>query len=125
MSKILVIDDDADLRDTLAVILEDAGHEVLVADDGACGIAAYRAQHPDLVITDIFMPNSDGFEAIKAIRGISPNAKIIAMSGGTRSGHDFYIWAITKMGAAEVLKKPFEIDDLMLRVNRCLNPDAA
>jgi DNA-binding response OmpR family regulator len=123
MTKILVIDDDPDLRETLIAMLEDEGHEVVVAHDGESGIAAYASHSPDLVITDIFMPNKNGIEAIKAILTIKSDAKIIAMSGHARRGKDFCLWAVKKIGVTDILPKPFEIDDLVSRVNLCLKDD--
>jgi DNA-binding NtrC family response regulator len=82
MSKILVINDDTIVRRSLTVILEDAGCKVVSAEDGKRGMAAFRGEHPDLVITDIIVPEQEGIQTITEIRGVKPDAKIIAISGG-------------------------------------------
>lgn len=121
MSRILVIENSTEVRETFSAILEDQGHEVLLAEDGASGIAAYRASNPDLVITDIVMPNKTGLDAIRAILAIA-DAKIIATTGDARNGVDVLLKAARALGAVAVLPKPFGIDELMQCVNFCLPP---
>ena len=121
MFKILVIDDDAEIRQTLVHILEDEGHTVVVADDGRAGLREYGTSLPDLVITDIFMPNQEGFETIRDILSIKPDAKIIATSGGAaRVSKDFYLRLAQNLGAVATITKPFEVEDLVNLVNRWL-----
>jgi CheY-like chemotaxis protein len=120
MPKILIIDDNDDLRDTLVVLLEDQGYSVISASDGDSGVHAFDLARPDLVLTDLIMPNSDGVEAIRRIRGIEPTARVIAMSGGSMSGNDYQLRMAKQAGAIEVLAKPFEVDDLVAIVERCL-----
>jgi CheY-like chemotaxis protein len=81
MRRILVIDDDDLVRDILA----EAGYEVASAKDGGGGIESYRKQRPDLIVTDIIMPDQDGISAIVELRRLAPNIPIIAISGGGRS----------------------------------------
>jgi two-component system, chemotaxis family, chemotaxis protein CheY len=121
MPKILIIDDNDDLRDTLVVLLEDHGFSVISASDGESGTRAFSEARPDLVITDLIMPNSDGVEAIRRIRTIDPTARIVAMSGGSIAGNDYQLRLAKEAGAMEVLPKPFEVDDLVAVVERCLN----
>jgi CheY-like chemotaxis protein len=120
MAKILVIDDDAIVRETIAQVLEARGHRVLSAEDGRRGVAAFRAQQPDLVITDIIMPEQEGIETITEIRGLAPTVKIIAISGGGRIGNADFLKIARHIGAADVIAKPFDPDDLVRRVDRCL-----
>jgi two-component system, chemotaxis family, chemotaxis protein CheY len=120
MPKILIIDDNDDLRDTLVVMLEDQGYDVISASDGETGAHAFDQARPDLVLTDIIMPNSDGVEAIRRIRAIDPTARIVAMSGGSISGNEYQLRMAKEAGAIEVLAKPFEVDDLVTVVERCL-----
>lgn len=120
MANILVIDDNEDLRDTLVLLLEDEGHSTIVAGDGVAGTRAFASARPDLVITDVLMPESDGIETIRAIRALDPAARIIAMSGGAILGNAYYLRMAKTLGAMEVLAKPFEIEDLVRVVDSCL-----
>jgi CheY-like chemotaxis protein len=105
MARILVIDDDADMRALLEQTLKSAGHEVALAADGAEGVAQYRTNPADLVITDLYMPNQEGLETITKLRLHYPGIKIIAMSGRTAATTMLAI--AEKLGAVEVLQKPF------------------
>lgn len=120
MPKILIIDDNDDLRDTLVVLLEDQDYSVISANDGDSGVRAFDQVRPDLVLTDVIMPNSDGVEAIRRIRAIDPEARIVAMSGGSMTGNDYQLRMAEEAGAMEVLAKPFEVDELVTVVERCL-----
>jgi CheY-like chemotaxis protein len=82
MAKILVIDDDFIVRMTIVRLLEEAGHYVPAAKDGPRGMAMFRAGRPDLVITDMIMPEQEGIQTITQMRKTRPDAKIIAISGG-------------------------------------------
>src|SRR5438045_9784306 len=82
MARILVIDDDAQVRGAVRRILERAGHTVEDVGDGNAGLRAHRERPADLIITDIFMPERDGIETIRQLRRESPQVKIIAISAG-------------------------------------------
>src|SRR5687767_1549944 len=84
MARILVIDDDRDVRTLVLYELEAAGHEVRAASDGAQGMALQRALAADVVVTDIFMPEKEGIETICDLNAEFPQVKIIAISGGGR-----------------------------------------
>jgi CheY-like chemotaxis protein len=84
MARILVIDDEDELRSMLRQMLEHAGHEVLEAINGAMGIEIYERDMPELIITDIIMPEKEGVETIIALRRADPALPIIAISGGGR-----------------------------------------
>src|SRR5205085_6113650 len=79
---IVIVDDDADQRLALKLALELAGYVVRAAANGAQAVALQRERASPILITDIFMPESDGFEAIAAFRHEFPRTKIIAVSGG-------------------------------------------
>src|ERR671919_296326 len=113
MPKVLIIDDNEDLRETLIVLLEDQGYAVISATDGESGVRAFDEARPDLVLTDVIMPNSDGVDAIRRMRAIDPAARIIAMSGGSLSGNDYQLRMAKEAGAMDALAKPFEVDDLL------------
>ena len=121
MPTVLIIDDNDDLRETLVVLLEDEGYTVIAASDGESGIRAFDEARPDLVLTDVIMPDSDGIETIRQIRAADGEARIVAMSGGSLIGNDYYLRMAKTLGAMEVLPKPFEIDELVRVIERCLH----
>ncbi len=118
MATILLIDDDERLRRMLGRMLAGAGHEVVEAENGRVALAILPSCQPDLVITDVFMPEKDGIETTKEIRALSPDIKILAMTGGGR-GDRFYA-LIETLAAAGVLQKPFDQTTLLGAVNRLL-----
>jgi DNA-binding NtrC family response regulator len=120
MAKILVIDDDAMVRTTIEQTLEDAGYEVVTARNGLHGTAAFHRTQPDLVITDIVMPEQDGIETITEIRAAKPDAKIIAISVGGRIGTADILKNALALGAMDVVPKPFDPDALLTVVASCL-----
>jgi DNA-binding response OmpR family regulator len=121
--RILVIDDDAGVRATVIAILEDHGYEVVTADNGQRGIDAFRRIRPDLLITDIVMPVKEGLQTIKEVRREHPEAKIIAMSAGSRVGRNDFLEIARTLGARDVIVKPFDPDDLVARVVDCFAAD--
>ncbi|HTV90484.1 MAG TPA: response regulator [Stellaceae bacterium] len=120
MTKILVIDDDALVRGSVARMLRRWGYDVAVAEDGRRGLALFHDIEPRLVITDIIMPDQDGIETIREIRRVRPDAQIIAMSGCGRLGNLDFLNIAAKLGAGEVISKPFEPATLRDCVTRCL-----
>ena len=110
---IILVDDDADQRLTLRLALELAGYSVREAMHGREALALQRERPSPFLITDIFMPESDGFEAIEGFRREFPKTKIIAVSGGgQRAKHD-YLSSAKLVGVDATLQKPFEIDALL------------
>ncbi len=120
MIKVLIIDDDMLARATMALILEGAGYHVTTAEDGKKGLSRMRVEEPDLIITDIVMPEKEGIETIQEIVANRPQAKIIAVSGGGRSNNMNFLHLAKILGANEVLAKPFEPEDLIVCVSRCI-----
>jgi DNA-binding response OmpR family regulator len=120
MKKILIIDDDVMVRASIVHILEDGGYEVLIAEDGVRGMALFRSEHPDLVVTDIIMPEQEGIQTINEIRSAKPDAKIIAISGSGRFCSADFLGMARRLGAADAIEKPFDPDELLRRVNACL-----
>jgi len=118
MPKVLIIEDDADVRAMIQQLLEREGFEVLLAGDGVEGIEAFVAGSPKLVITDLYMPRMKGIEAIKQIRKISADTKILAISGGGRYSLETHLKRARSAGATETLAKPFEPSELLSAVNR-------
>lgn len=120
MEKILVIDDDEVVRMVIVRVLERHGYRVVSAEDGRRGLAVFHAEKPDLVITDMIMPEREGIETIREICRERPDAKIIAISGGGRIGSADFLAMAMKLGATDVLAKPFEPAQLLGCVARCL-----
>ncbi len=114
LNKILVIEDDNDFRETLALTLRDEGYEVAEACDGKQGARMMKEFNPDLVITDILMPEKDGLEIIMMQRKEMPDIKVIAMSGGCVLGPHGYLETASVLGAKKTLIKPFSRDELLL-----------
>jgi len=124
MARVLVIDDEVDVRRLLAAGLGADGHTVLEAADGDEGVAVLGRQAVDLVITDIVMPNKEGFETIIELRKTHPWLKIIAISGGgIMSGTDT-LRVARSLGAHATLHKPFRVGDLRRTVAACLAVEA-
>lgn len=90
MTRILVIDDERDVRDSVAKILGREGYEVRTADGGTAGLDEYRAHGADIVITDIIMPEPHGIDVIGELRRSSAEVRIVAISGGGNFGPNGY-----------------------------------
>lgn len=120
MASILIVDDDDILRTTLAHALETFGHTVRQAADGNEGIAAFRAQPADLVLTDIVMPEKEGLDIIRDLRRDFPRLRIIAMSGGLAYDPKLYLHMAARFGATAVLSKPFSLAELRSTVEAAL-----
>jgi CheY-like chemotaxis protein len=126
MALILVIDDEQMLRRTLRALLERAGHTVVEAEDGNQGLTQFDNQKPDLVLTDIIMPDREGVETIGELRRRSPQTPIIAMSGGGSVGGDLFLTLAKQLGASATLAKPIRQAELIAAVDEALaSPPAA
>ncbi len=117
MAKILLIEDDNDVRTMLKLTLTHCGHTVIEAKNGREGIALFNQAGADLVITDIVMPEKEGLEVLMEVRKKNPGVKIVAISGGGRSSATDYLKMAKLMGANRVLPKPFSNDALLAVVN--------
>jgi two-component system, chemotaxis family, chemotaxis protein CheY len=120
MARILVIEDDEHTQATVRDVLTDLGHVVFVASNGREGLSRYREHQPDLVITDIFMPERDGLDVILDLA--PTNVKIIAMSGGGHLGGNDHLDDAIHFGARRILIKPFTTNALVAAVNETLAP---
>jgi CheY-like chemotaxis protein len=118
MYRILLIDDDADARHILRLILERAGYLVVEAPDGRQGLQRYRDHPADLVITDILMPEQEGLETIRTLRQLDPAVKIVAISGA--SGTLDFLEVAEKLGAQRMLRKPVDRQALLAAVEALL-----
>jgi DNA-binding NtrC family response regulator len=124
LSRILVVDDDSEIRLMLRRLFERFGYEVVDASDGDIAIAMQRDTPADLVITDIIMPNKEGIETIMQMRVMSPGTKIIAMSGGGFIHSGEYLDIANKCGALRTFDKPFNMNDLLGAVREILGEPA-
>jgi two-component system, chemotaxis family, chemotaxis protein CheY len=123
---VLVIDDEPSIRHSLEMLLEAYGFQVALARDGVQGLAAFRRIAPDLVLTDIVMPNQDGIETILAMRRERPAAKIIAMSGHGAVGNVEYADMAARLGADAAMSKPLETTALIAAMHALVpSPQAA
>ena len=120
MARILIIDDNPEIVAILKETLEDAGYEVMVADNGRSGLALHRARRTDVVITDIFMPVQDGIETILELRRDDPDVKIIAISGGGVFANLTYLPAAKQLGAVHSISKPFDCEEVVSAVRTLL-----
>jgi len=120
MARILVIDDDVQVRGAVRRILERAGHTVEDVGNGDAGLRAHRERPADLIITDIFMPERDGIETVRQLRRESPQVKIIVISGGDRTQTMDLRKDAELLGAARSLRKPFELSELVRAVGELL-----
>jgi CheY-like chemotaxis protein len=113
MSHILVIEDDVQFREMLVQMLRLDGHEVAIAVDGSEALTLLQSVKPDLIITDILMPNLDGIEIIMDLSRRGADIPIIAMSGGRRAvTATFNLASAEVLGVAATLAKPFARADL-------------
>jgi CheY-like chemotaxis protein len=124
LARILIVDDDSAVQATIRILLERAGHSVVVASDGRKGLAIFEAGDFDLLFLDIFMPGMDGLETMRLVHQQQPLIPIIVISGrpiawDPGSAPDFLAMA-TKLGAVCSLQKPFKPPALLAAVEACL-----
>jgi UDP-3-O-[3-hydroxymyristoyl] N-acetylglucosamine deacetylase len=117
MTKVLIIDDEKSILESLSSILEDEGFEVCTARDGKEGLAAFDREKPRIVLLDVWMPEMDGLEVLKQVRERDPEAAVIVISG-----HGTISTAVeaVKMGAIDYLEKPLSIDKILEVISRGL-----
>ena len=117
MPKILVIDDIEFARSTISRMLKRQGFEMLEASNGKDGMKLFVEHHPDLVLTDILMPEMEGLETIRAMRKLAPELPIIAVTGSHNSP---FLEMALRLGATKGLLKPFKNEDLIETVDSCM-----
>lgn len=113
-TKILVIDDDEDLRQAMVQCLRNKGYLVTEASNGEEGLRRYRRDRFDLVVTDIVMPDKEGLGTIMELLALNPAQKIIAVSGGGYASSTEYLDYAREFGARRVLSKPFTLEKFLL-----------
>jgi CheY-like chemotaxis protein len=125
MAKIIMIDDDHAMLRMTRRVLESGGHAVDAYENGRAAIDHLEREAPDLLITDIFMPDVEGLETIRRARTLWPDLPIIAMSGASFEAGD-YLEIAEQLGAFASLKKPFapaELLDLVARLIQQSKPN--
>lgn len=116
--KILLVDDAAFMRMTIKNCLTKAGYTNMIeAGDGQQALDTFQAEHPDLVIMDITMPNMDGIQALQAIKAVDPNAKVVMCSA---MGQESMVVEAIHLGALDFIVKPFKPDRILQTVTKIL-----
>ena len=121
MKQILVIDDDPQVRALLVEILTHEGYEVVAASNGVEGLNRFRECPSDVVITDLIMPEKEGFETIFALRREFPGVGVIAISGGGRVEASDYLPIAKMLGARFTIAKPFTSGEILDAVRAVLS----
>ena len=117
--RILSIDDDAAIRQFLSAVLKADGYEVLLAADGAAGVATAKAELPDVILLDLIMPYASGFEVLRHLRDDEATRDIPVLVLSTQGGEDDIVRALDQ-GAEDFLIKPFYARELLARVRKVL-----
>jgi len=115
---ILVVDDDDMLRSYVRELLKLNNFQVSEAADGKEGLKEFREKTPDLVITDIIMPEMEGISFIRKLREYSQDTPIIAMTGNVHGHMDEYLEISSQIGANEILRKPIKSEEFLDAINR-------
>jgi two-component system response regulator PilR (NtrC family) len=117
MARVLIVDDEDELREMLAETVRSLGHEVFTAEDGEKGLHVYKQQEIDLVITDLKMPRMDGLTLLREIRLVKPDAVVLMITAFPTI--DSAVQAI-KLGAYDYIIKPFKIEQIEVVVRRAV-----
>lgn len=120
--RVLIIDDDEQIRVLLEQMMHWAGFEVMVAENGKVAMQLQQQNPADLVITDLIMPEQEGLETISRLKKDYQGIKIIAISGGGRIGPEAYLPAALELGADKVFSKPFDVQEIVDAVREMLGP---
>ena len=119
-SHILLVDDDELFRSMLRITLTKMGFTVLEARNGREALELFEQEPPEVVMTDLVMPETEGLEMIRELRRRDPHVKIIAMSGGGRVGATDYLKIAKALGANRVLAKPFSNEEMYFALTELL-----
>lgn len=121
MVKLLVIEDDEYLLQYLSLFLTQKGYEVVSAINGEIGLELFELEKPDLVLTDIIMPEVEGIEVIMKLRDTHADLPIIAMSAGLQNSAEIYLEMAQKLGATSIIKKPLDMPELLSCIENLLS----
>jgi len=120
-SKILIVDDEELIRGLIAAALSDKGHDILEGVNGLDGVKLYQSHQPDLVFLDVLMPRMNGMDAFLEIKKTNPNAKVIFITGQAGEYLEKILASLTNNKHVYLLRKPFEIDELINVVDVALS----
>lgn len=120
MYKILLIDDDNHFREMFAELLKREDYIVIETNDGRDAMSLYNEHQPDLVITDIIMPDKEGIETILDLKKSHPNIKIIAISGGGRTNAMDNLRSARLLGAKLTFEKPFDNKEILKSISEVI-----
>ncbi|HKA63190.1 MAG TPA: response regulator, partial [Methylomirabilota bacterium] len=117
MTRVLVVDDEAEIRSLLGAILQSNGYEAVTAEDGAAALQQVQREHPDVILLDLSMPRMGGLAALPEIKRLDPDVPVIICTA-----HADLATAVQamKLGAYDYLTKPFDVDLLALTVSRAV-----
>src|SRR5262249_6410289 len=119
-ARILIIDDYEPFRASMKVLIETNGYDVAVAADGEDGIRQFKLQPFDLVLCDVFMPKKEGMETIRDLRELSAGTPIISVTGRSDTFKIDFLRMTRELGATRTITQPFEVDEFLTLVRRCL-----
>jgi YesN/AraC family two-component response regulator len=120
MAHILLVDDEPLVVEALSTAITNKGHTVVTATNGNEGMEQFTKGAFDLVITDIIMPDKEGIEMIMEMRRQAPGTRIVAISGGGRTGNVEFLHMAKKLGAIATLKKPIRLAEFYETLEQCL-----
>lgn len=123
MAKILLIDDDPTIQKVFSQFLTGMGHEIMQAENGKEGMSMLQETRPDLVITDIMMPEMDGLEILMQLRDTHDSVPVIAISGGMRALPVNFLQQAKLFEARYVFEKPVPLDVLRNAVTELLGDE--
>ena len=118
VKKVLIVDDNADIRESLKRVLERAGYAVELARDGDEALSRQKANPANVLITDLFMPERDGFETLAAFRKAYPRTRIVAISGESRVTRRDYLESARLIGVDAIFRKPVDPQQLVETLRR-------
>ena len=120
MARVMLVDDEQQIRNMMRKMLENREHTFFEAENGVQALERYREARPDLVITDILMPEKGGLALIAEIKKINPAQRIIAISGGGKDGKLCFLSTAKAINGVTTLKKPFTMEAFQRTVDEAM-----
>ena len=124
-TSVLLVEDDDSVREAVSMMLQRAGYAVTTAENGLIAAGMLEGWQPNLVITDIFMPDGDGIETLNLVKRRWPSTPVIAISGGSPMLRMDYLQVADDFGAAATIAKPFVGDQFLATVAKVLAGDVS